>query len=39
MWTYAAGLSDDYGYRKWNCPCFTIPGPSPEMTTIVSQVM
>ena len=29
VWTYAVGLSDDYNYPKWNCPCATIPGPSP----------
>ena len=29
VWTYAAGLSDNYDYPKWNCPCATHPGPSP----------
>ena len=29
MWTYAAGLSDDYDYKAYNCPCATIPGPIP----------
>ena len=29
VWTYAVGLSDDYDYPKWNCPCATHPGPSP----------
>ena len=29
VWTYVVGLSDDYNYPKWNCPCATIPGPSP----------
>ena len=29
VWTYAAGLSDDYDYKGSNCPCATIPGPSP----------
>ena len=29
VWTYAAGLSDDYDYKCCNCPCATIPGPSP----------
>ena len=29
VWTYAAGLSDDYDYKAYNCPCATIPGPSP----------
>jgi len=29
VWTYAVGLSDDYDYPKWNCPCATYPGPSP----------
>ena len=29
MWTYAVGLSDDYNYPKYNCPCATVPGPSP----------
>ena len=31
MWTYAVGLSDDHNYPKWNCPCATIPGPSPQV--------
>ena len=30
VWTYAAGLSDDYDYKSDNCPCATIPGPSPQ---------
>ena len=29
VWTYAAGLSDDYDYPRWNCPCATHPGPPP----------
>ena len=31
MWTYAAGLSDDYNYPNSNCPCTcaAIPGPDP----------
>ena len=29
MWTYVVGLSDDYDYPKYNCPCATHPGPSP----------
>ena len=29
VWTYAVGLSDDYNYTKFNCPCATVPGPSP----------
>ena len=29
VWTYAAGLSDDHDYKAHNCPCATIPGPSP----------
>ena len=29
VWTYAAGLSDDYDYPNWNCPCATHPGPPP----------
>ena len=29
VWTYAAGLSDDHDYPDWNCPCATIPDPSP----------
>jgi len=29
VWTYAAGLSDDYNYPTHNCPCAKIPGPSP----------
>ena len=27
VWTYAVGLSDDYNYPGWNCPCATHPGP------------
>ena len=29
VWTYAVGLSDDYDYPNYNCPCATHPGPSP----------
>ena len=29
VWTYAVGLSDDYNYPNYNCPCATVPGPSP----------
>ena len=29
VWTYAVGLSDDGNYPSWNCPCATVPGPSP----------
>ena len=29
VWTYAVGLSDDLNYPKYNCPCATVPGPSP----------
>ena len=30
VWTYAVGLSDDYDYSgSSNCPCATVPGPSP----------
>ena len=29
VWTYAVGLSDDYDYPQWNCPCATHPGPPP----------
>ena len=29
VWTYAAGLSDDYNYPDFNCPCAAIPGPDP----------
>ena len=30
VWTYAAGLSDDYNHDgNYNCPCATYPGPSP----------
>ena len=29
VWTYAAGLSDDYDYKQYNCPCATVPGPIP----------
>ena len=29
VWTYAAGLSDDYAYPNYNCPCADTPGPDP----------
>ena len=29
MWTYAVGLSDDYNYPQFNCPCAKHPGPDP----------
>ena len=29
VWTYAAGLSDNYDYPRWNCPCATHSGPPP----------
>ena len=29
VWTYATGLSDDYNYPNWNCPCAATPGPDP----------
>ena len=29
VWTYAAGLSDDFNYPLYNCPCATHPGPRP----------
>ena len=29
IWTYAVGLSDDYNYPSYNCPCAKHPGPSP----------
>ena len=29
VWTYAAGLSDDYNYADYNCPCAATPGPYP----------
>ena len=29
LWTYAVGVSDDYNYPNWNCPCAKFPGPSP----------
>ena len=29
VWTYAVGLSDDYDYPNYNCPCATHPGPPP----------
>jgi len=29
VWTYAVGLSDDYDYPDYNCPCATHPGPPP----------
>ena len=28
VWTFAAGLSKDYNYPRWNCPCALYPGPS-----------
>ena len=29
VWTYAVGLSDDYNYPSFNCPCARYRGPSP----------
>jgi len=29
VWTYAVGLSDDYNYPHFNCPCAKYPGPDP----------
>jgi hypothetical protein len=29
VWTYAVGLSDDYNYPTYNCPCAKVPGPAP----------
>ena len=29
VWTYAVGLSDDYNYPHFNCPCAKTPGPDP----------
>ena len=29
VWTYATGLSDNNDYKSYNCPCATVPGPSP----------
>ena len=29
VWTYAIGLSDDYDYPGFNCPCAATPGPDP----------
>ena len=29
VWTYAVGLSDDHNYPDYNCPCASVPGPSP----------
>ena len=29
VWTYAVGLSDDYNYPLYNCPCAKHPGPDP----------
>ena len=29
VWTYAVGLSDDYNYPQYNCPCAATPGPDP----------
>ena len=26
VWTYAAGISDDYDYPTYNCPCAATPG-------------
>ena len=28
IWTFAVGLSKDYNYRNWNCPCAPHPGPA-----------
>ena len=29
IWTFAVGLSQDYNYPNYNCPCAQYPGPSP----------
>ena len=29
VWTYAIGLSRDYNYPTYNCPCNKYPGPQP----------
>ena len=29
LWTYVAGISDDFNYRTSTCPCAAVPGPSP----------
>ena len=29
IWSYVAGLSDDYNYPTYNCPCAKYPGPAP----------
>ncbi|XP_065901870.1 uncharacterized protein [Dysidea avara] len=29
IWTYAVGLSEDYNYKYYNCPCAKYPGPTP----------
>ena len=29
VWTYAVGLSDDYNYLQFNCPCAKTPGQDP----------
>ena len=29
VWTYAVGVSDDYNYPTFNCPCAKTPGPDP----------
>ena len=29
IWTFAAGLSKDHSYSRWNCPCTKHPGDSP----------
>ena len=31
VWTYAVGLSDDYNYPHFNCPCAKYPGPDPPI--------
>ncbi|XP_065885481.1 uncharacterized protein [Dysidea avara] len=31
VWTYAVGLSDDYNYLGFNCPCAKYPGPDPPV--------
>lgn len=39
VWTYAAGLSDDYNYPKWNCPCAHYPGPDPPAFVEILELM
>ena len=36
IWTFTAGLSKDYNYPSWNCPCAS-PYPGPAAPSFVGE--